>query len=292
MIPVPGPHGGDGPAVAAALGVDPTSVLDLSVSMNPFAPDAAPLVVRHAATLRRYPDAAAVTREVAAVFATDPARLVLTNGGSEAIALVGGAIGGRVASEPEFSLHPRGRTGPVWRSNPNNPTGRLAGPGEVADVWDEAFHPLATGAWTRGDGPVVVGSFTKVFACPGLRLGYVLADEAATLAAAQPAWSVGSLALAVLVDLLERADLPGWCRAIARRRSELAAMLTAHGLEAVAADAPWVLVEAPGLRGDLAARGVVVRDASSFGLDGWVRIGLPDDHGMDRLEEALRCVAR
>ena len=30
--------------------------------------------------------------------------------------------------------------------------------------------------------------------------------------------------------------------------------------------APWVLVEAPGLRGELAARGVVVRDTASFGL--------------------------
>ena len=71
----------------------------------------------------------------------DPDRLLLTNGGAEAIALVGAELGGRV-EEPDFALYPRGG-GPLWRSNPHNPTGRLArGP---ADVWDEAFYPLATG---------------------------------------------------------------------------------------------------------------------------------------------------
>ena len=64
---------------------------------------------------------------------------------------------------------------PRIRSNPNNPTGRLAGAGETAAVWDEAFYPLATGVWTRGDrrrtGGGGLGSLTKVFACPGLRVG-------------------------------------------------------------------------------------------------------------------------
>lgn len=69
--------------------------------------------------------------------------------------------------EPEFALHPRG-DGPRWRSNPHNPSGLLAGPAETAAVWDEAFYPLATGRWTRGDpGAVVVGSLTKLLACPG-----------------------------------------------------------------------------------------------------------------------------
>ena len=64
-------------------------------------------------------------------------------------------------------------------------------------------------------------------------------------------------------------------------------MLARHGLDAVAADAPWVLVEAPGLRDELAPHGVVVRDCTSFGLPGHVRIGLPDDAGLERLDAAL-----
>ena len=46
MIPPPGPHGGDGARLAAALGVDPAAVLDLSLSVNPVAPDAAEVVAK------------------------------------------------------------------------------------------------------------------------------------------------------------------------------------------------------------------------------------------------------
>jgi histidinol-phosphate/aromatic aminotransferase/cobyric acid decarboxylase-like protein len=291
-VPAPGPHGGDGLAVARALGLDPSTVIDLSQSLNPFAPDAAGLAARCLDAVGRYPDRRVATTALADAMGVDPDRLVLTNGGSEAISLVAAAVGGSVAAEPEFSLHPRGDGGPVWRSNPNNPRGRLAAPDELADVWDEAFYPLATGRWTRGDASsVVVGSLTKVFACPGLRLGYVLADEAVRLTAAQPAWPVGGLALAVVPGLLAACDLGGWQRAIAERRRELVDLLAAHGLAADAADAPWVLVEAPGLRDRLAAHGVVVRDCASFGLPGIVRIAVPDDRGLARLEEVLACVA-
>ena len=65
-----------------------------------------------------------------------------------------------------------------WRSNPSNPLGVLAENNETAAVWDEAFYPLATGKWTRGDSESWrVGSLTKLWACAGLRLGYVIAPS-------------------------------------------------------------------------------------------------------------------
>jgi histidinol-phosphate/aromatic aminotransferase/cobyric acid decarboxylase-like protein len=274
------------------LGLDPAAVVDLSMTLNPFGPDVAALAARHLDAVGRYPDRTAATAALAEAMGVDRDRLVLTNGGSEAISLVAAAVGGTVAAEPEFALHPRGEDGPRWRSNPNNPTGRLAGPGAMADVWDEAFYPLATGTWTRGDaGSIVVGSLTKVFACPGLRLGYVLADDAARLTAAQPGWPVGGVALAVVPELLAAADLTSWRDRIAARRRELVDLLAVHGFMALAADAPWVLVEAPGLRDRLAPRGVIVRDCASFGLPGTFRIAVPDDRGIVRLEEALACTA-
>jgi len=288
VIPAARAHGGDGDAVARALGLDPVTIVDLSLSLNPFAPDAAALASRHLDAIGRYPDGRAATAALAGALGVSADRLVLTNGGSEAITLVSGALGGTVASEPEFSLHPRGGGGPTWRSNPHNPTGRLAPADARADVWDEAFYPLATGRWTRGDdASVVVGSLTKVFACPGLRLGYVLADDAARLAAGQPEWPLNGIALAVLPGLLAAADLPAWRAAIAARREELVALLARHGLVADAADAPWVLVTAPGLRERLAPHGVVVRDCASFGLPGVARIAVPDERGLTRLDQAL-----
>lgn len=286
-IPAAGAHGGDGPAIARALGID---VLDLSQSLNPFAPDVAPLVARHADAVGAYPDPTVATALLADTIGVDPERLLLTNGGSEAISLVAGELGGGVVSEPDFSLHPRG-DGPTWRSDPHNPTGGLAGDDVVVDVWDEAFYPLATGRWTAHRPGAAVGSLTKLFACPGLRIGYVIADDVDRFAARQPHWSVNTIALAALPDLLASADLPGWRDAIADARDALVALLAEHGLAVEVADAPWVLVEAPGLRDRLAPHGVVVRDCASFGMPGWHRIAVTDEAGLARLAGALEASA-
>ncbi|WP_114905553.1 aminotransferase class I/II-fold pyridoxal phosphate-dependent enzyme [Ornithinimicrobium murale] len=290
-VPAAGTHGGDGLAVARALGLDPDELVDLSQNMNPVAPPVAPLVVRHLDALGRYPDTREATGLLADALGVGPERVLLTNGGSEAIHLVSSVLGGHIRSEPEFALHPRGMTGPVWRTDPHSPTGVLAGPDEHADVWDEAFYALATGRWSAGrPGVVVVGSLTKTFHCPGLRLGYVVAapELIERLTRAQPHWSVSTLALAVLPDLLAGADLPGWSRAISGLRGQLVEVLQGHGLSVRPGDAPWVLVEdAAGLRERLAPHGVLVRDCASFGLPGTVRIAVPAPEGLERLDQAL-----
>ncbi len=294
-VPPPADHGGDGARLAAALGVAPDDVLDLSASCNPFAPDVVALAARHLGGLRRYPDATGATHALAAAIGVDADRLVLTAGGSEAIALVAHELGAGHVDGPEFSLYQRHLRpgGGRWRSNPNNPMGTLAAAGDRAAVWDEAFWPLATGSWTRGDadrGAVVVGSLTKTFACPGLRVGYVLtptADLADRLRLRQPAWSVGTLACALVPDLLDRADLPAWQRAIAAARADLVDLLGRHHRVA-AAGAPWVLVSPAGdLRPRLARHGILVRDCASFGLADTVRIAVPGAAGLDRLAAAL-----
>ncbi len=287
--PPPGEHGGDAARVAAALGVGVESLLDLSASLNPVAPDVASVVTRHLAEIGRYPDPDAATMALAGAMGVDRGRVLLTNGGAEAIALVASLVGGSVR-EPEFGLHPRGH-GPRWRSNPHNPTGALAPPTERADVWDEAFYPLATGRWSRADpGSIVVGSLTKLFACPGLRMGYVVADPAivASLAAGQAHWSVGGLVCGALPELLDTADLPRYCAEIARLRVELTHLLARFGLDPQPADANFVLCRnAPDLRNRLAPFGVLVRDCESFGLAGAARVAVPDDAGRERLASAL-----
>lgn len=288
-LPPAGSHGGDGVAVARALGLDPRDLLDLSQNMNPFASPVEPLLARHLDAVGRYPDPRVATLVLAEVLGVAPERLLLTNGGSEAIHVVAAVLGGRVSSEPEFGLHPRGENGPVWRTDPHSPTGRLAGQDDVADVWDEAFYALATGQWTAGRAGVVVGSLTKTFHCPGLRLGFVLADPEIidSCAQHQPHWSVSTLALGLLPDLLESADLPSWSRSIAGARNDLVALLESHGLSVDAADAPWVLIHEPELRSRLAPHGVLVRDCASFGLAGVARMAVPDSEGLAVVERAL-----
>ncbi len=286
-IPAASQHGGDGPNIAAALGLDPATVLDLSQSMNPFVPDVAGILSRHLDALGHYPSPAAGARLLAEAIGVAPERLRLTNGGSEAITLVANEIGGQVHCEPEFALHPRNGEGPIWRSDPHNPTGVLAEPDATADVWDEAFYPLATGRWSAYRSGITVGSLTKVFNCPGLRLGYVIADDVESLTRRQPQWSVNSLALAVLPELLELCDLRSWRIAIETNRAAMAQLFEQRGFVVTQADAPWILVKAPGLREQLAPHGVVVRDCSNFGMDGTMRVGLTAESGLERVSIAL-----
>jgi histidinol-phosphate/aromatic aminotransferase/cobyric acid decarboxylase-like protein len=303
-IPPAGVHGGDGAAVAAALGCHPSEILDLSASLNPDAPDVAALAAARLDTLGRYPDPTEATEAMAAVLGTTPDRVLLTNGGAEAIALVAGDLGRAAVARPgEFALYARHLAeavdpdedpgAPRIRSNPNNPTGRLAAPDDTAAVWDEAFYPLAAGVWSRGDvaagrAAVAIGSLTKVFACPGLRVGYAHAEPAVIrrLGVRQPRWALNGLAAALVPDLLARADLPAWAEGTARRRAALAAAIP--GVEP--SDANFVLVQvedgAAATRARLARSGVLVRDCTSFGLPNHVRVAVPDEAGLARLAAA------
>lgn len=289
VVPPPGLHGGDGLAVSRALGV--AEMLDLSLSLNPVAPDPVPVLRRHLGAVGRYPSPEAAAAALAEAMGVEGERILLTNGGAEAIALVADEMGGSVA-EPEFSLLPRAGE-PRWRSNPHNPSGRLAAGHERAAVWDESFYALATGSWTRGDDAVVVGSLTKLLACPGLRIGYVLGDPGLVdrCRRRQPAWSVNGLAAAALPELLQAVDLASWAAAVSELRRALVAVLGRHGLTSRPSQANWVLVDRPGLRQLLAIEGVLVRDCASFGLRGVSRVAVPSAAGLEVLDAALSRVA-
>jgi threonine-phosphate decarboxylase len=139
---------------------------------------------------------------------------------------------------------------------------------------------------------VVIGSLTKLLACPGLRVGYVLpptAELAARLARRQPQWALNGLAAAALPELLAAADLPGWAAGIAALRTDLVAALEEAGYRSAPSQANWVLVpSAPHLRELLARQAICVRDCATFGLPGTVRIAVPDAPGLGRLRSALQ----
>ena len=286
-------HGGDGRRVASALGLDPSDLIDLSASLNPFAPDVAALAARHLDSLKPYPDSTAATTCLADAVGVDRDRVILTNGGAEAIALVADLLGQGSVVEPEFSLYRRHlrsvtTSGERWRSNPSNPLGKLAQPDEAAAVWDEAFYPLATGLWTRGDDAAWrLGSLTKLWACAGLRLGYIIApdgEQATHVRVRQPQWSVNGLALALVPELLARTDLTVWSHRTAEFRSHFAAQLRQLGFGVTESAANWVLVEGVNqLRRSLVPHGVLVRDCTNFGLADTVRVALPLPSQLDRV---------
>lgn len=297
-------HGGDAGAVAAGLGLDRAALIDLSMSMNPVAPDVRGLLADRLDSIADYPDAGAATNSLADAIGVDATRLVLTNGGAEAIALVATTMPSGHVVEPEFSLYERhlselDENAPRWRSNPSNPLGRLAPDGEQAQVWDEAFWPIATGTWTnrRLDAEDVwrLGSLTKLWSCPGLRLGYAIAPDersAEQLRARQPRWSVSSLALSIVDPMLQQTDLGAWCRAIGELRRSFGAAISALGFDVVDTDVNWILIaDEPRLRERLIPHGVLVRDCTNFGLAGTARVALPRADQIDRVVAAFVSVA-
>ena len=271
--------------MAAALGLDPDDVLDLSASLNPFAPDVAAL--------------ARATWASPALPRRRGGRGDAGRGAGRGPQAAGAHGRGRRrpspwwpstpgagwVDEPDFGLYRRhlpalDPAAPPLAVRPPQPSGRLAGPGEEAGVWDEAFLPLAAGTWTRGRPGWALGSLTKAFACPGLRLGYAIAPDGARRRrrARGPAPRVGGgrPRLRPCSSTCWPGRPGGWTAALAAARADLAATLVERGWSPLPSDAPWVLVPAPpGLREALARGGVVVRDCSSFGLVDHVRIAVP-----------------
>ncbi|SIQ30835.1 threonine-phosphate decarboxylase CobD [Aquipseudomonas alcaligenes] len=192
--------------------------------------------------------------------------------------------------------------------NPNNPSGRLIECTRLLDwharlaerggwlVVDEAFmdstpqHSLA--AESQRPGLIVLRSFGKFFGLAGIRLGFVLAEQAQLdqLSEQLGPWTVSGPARAVASALL--ADSQGQQRQRERLCADglrLALMLSAHGLAPAGGTALFQLVGHPhavGLHGYFARRGILLR---LFVESRCLRFGLPgDEAGWQRLEQALQ----
>ena len=72
-------HGGNGARLAEELGLDPASVLDLSASLCPVAPDPTATVQRHLGAVGRYPDPERATAALACPFLCELWRCSRTN---------------------------------------------------------------------------------------------------------------------------------------------------------------------------------------------------------------------
>ena len=177
----------------------------------------------------------------------------------------------------------------VALGTPNNPTGRVTAPEVLARLAeaapdtlflvDEAFLDFldAPEAWSLARGGaapenvLVLRSFTKCYAIPGLRLGYAAGDRKliARLKAAGEPWSVNALAQAAGLACLKEADYARRLRALVREeRDFLSAGLARFGFKVYPSQANFILVRLAGPAAAwverLGRNGILVRDASDF----------------------------
>ncbi|MCL4300199.1 MAG: histidinol-phosphate aminotransferase family protein [Anaerolineae bacterium] len=239
---------------------------------------------------------------------------------AQAIRLLGGEVietrpasqESRFDAEATAAAVRRWQPDAVWLCNPNNPTGQQWSAAELAYLraadptqrawWviDESYRyfvpaPTPLAGWAEGDNLIILRSLTKDQALAGLRLGYVLAAPTviAALRAAQPTWSVNTLAQVAGVAALQ-APVLAWRQqsldCLRRHAVELWARLTELGYNVLPTDTTYTLVaveNAAAFRQQLLSQGVQVRDCASFGLPQYVRIAARRPEENERLVGAI-----
>ena len=183
----------------------------------------------------------------------------------------------------------------LFLTDPNNPTGRnidrdllfrildKAVEKNIDVVLDESFYTISEG-YDRGrsvrliaeyDNLFIIRSFTKSFALPGVRMGYVLSspDRIAKLRGHLPEWNLPALSEAVMEECARISrDEIFYDRSmdlIRKERGFLSKELSERGFTVFDSDAVFLLVKGrEGLYEKLLDKGILIRRCDDFeGLD-------------------------
>ena len=197
----------------------------------------------------------------------------------------------------------------VYLCSPANPTGVLLDARSIARfarglsstlvVLDESFLALSEGAddasFPMPDNVVRVRSMTKVHALAGVRVGYLIAreDVAASVEHARPPWTSNAMAQAAACAAAGEREFVDRSRArVLADRDRLSLAAQAIGLAPLASSTFFFLIPVPDPRAVraklLAKHRVLVRDATSFGLPGFIRVCARPATDDDRFLPALR----
>jgi threonine-phosphate decarboxylase len=208
----------------------------------------------------------------------------------------------------------------LFLCNPNNPNGAVMRPDDVEELLceadkrgvyvllDEDFVELADESSARSFASeverfnrlVVLRSFSKSHGLAGLRVGYAIASEEVVerLESLRIRWNVSLLAQEAAIAALDDVEHVEAARRLVRQeKPRLVEELGEVGwLKPIYGYANFLLLElterftSPGLKVELAQRGLLVRDCSNFrGLnDKYVRVAVKRPWENERLVRALK----
>ena len=142
---------------------------------------------------------------------------------------------------------------------------------------------------------IILKAFTKSFAIPGLRLGYMLCSDGdflKSISEKAPCWNVSIPAQTAGCAALECKEwLADTVKCISRERNRVASDLSTMGIKVFPGEANFLLLYSDtDLYGRLIKQGVLVRDCSNYrGLrKGFVRIAIRKPEENNRLLEAMQ----
>lgn len=306
-------HGGDRRAAAEAWGCHVDDILDLSTGVPPE-PDPkrlAHLLSELAPKVSAYPDrdGEPARTALAKALEVDPESLLLASGAQAFVEVIYQAFSWKSVAirEPSYgevrrcaeragvevrasaSNEPWRSAQSTWVTDPDGYSGVASvPPAEGPGVIDESYATLAVRQRGLMPGWIRIGSLTKCFSMPGLRLGYAVADPGAieTLRTWLPPWPASTLSLHLLPELLE--DWERRDHSSAQDRQRLCALLEGADWELAPGHASFVLAKPRGFAPDFAAHKILVREFPEWPtLEGWVRFGIPAEAAWSRLENAL-----
>jgi histidinol-phosphate aminotransferase len=238
--------------------------------------------------------------------ATDPLEAIIVQPAFDMYAACVDAVGGRIVDVPPeadffFSLKHvtdaiTPRTGVIFLTNPNNPTGLSIHRHTVASVahaaphafvfLDEAYADFSgeTMIEEAASGAVpnlIVGrTFAKAYGLAGLRIGALVStpENLEPMRRAVPPYSLNVFAAAALPVALEDDEYYDWYLAEVRESKKLLYdVLARHGVRFWPSDGNFVLAcfgdDLAGIIAELAVRGIIIRDRSAdAGCTGCARI--------------------
>lgn len=264
-----------------------------------------------AGSIANYPEPtpASVERLLAHNCCIAPECVMVTNGATEAIYLIAQWLRGKRSavvsptfSEYEDACRIHGHSlrfissigdvpedvDAVWLCNPNNPTGSVTPRDELLElvrdrqdtvfVIDQAYADYTAIPLIREYEAVelpnvlLLGSLTKRFAIPGLRIGYAVGNAAlmSRIRSLRMPWSVNQLAIEGANYLLaHEEDYPIDAGMLHREALRMARAFEAMGITVKPTDCNFILCSLPakasGLKDYLAeTHGILIRDASNF----------------------------
>lgn len=208
---------------------------------------------------------------------------------------------------------PDKEAGLLFLANPNNPTGSIMSRDYVRRVvshcrdngtyviLDECFIEFCIGNHSmlreieQFRNLILVRAFTKIFAIPGVRLGYLVSCNEALLAKIKrqlPEWNLSGFAQAAgCACALEKDFLDQTARYVREERQFLKEGLNRLGIRVVSGKANFLLVQSNvDLYKKLLDKGILIRDCRNFkGLPkGFYRIAVRSRKENEALLEAVR----
>ncbi|MDQ6961048.1 MAG: aminotransferase class I/II-fold pyridoxal phosphate-dependent enzyme [Mariprofundaceae bacterium] len=295
-------HGGNIESYARRWRCDTTDILDLSTGLNPKgAPDFLPQWLKDNANLvTHYPDTDAepARSAIAQDMGVDPSSVWICAGAQEAIEVIFSAMQWKSVAimhpcytEPircanrahcHVKLFQFGETYPeseaLWLTSPHNPCGRESSfPKDRKGVLDESYMPFSQRRKIGLLPDVIrIGSLTKTFCIPGIRLAYIIAspEQINRVRVWLPPWPASTFALHLLAKLLPLADEHD--AFVNQARERMLSTLKEHQWQSIESNASFVLAKPKENRiPNFSIQRIMVRTFPEWPqLHGWYRLGL------------------